>query len=174
MSVITAQILIGKTHPNHNGIDPTHVIYLSENSRPTLILLKEDLFVPTAKKGKYIWIPSIENIVDDIMLMIGLLVLEDKKLKQNINDAITEKNFNQIELLKDIGSDALKKIYVINKEVINNYKDIRVAFSVFKESTLEHKLSDLTDYNIDIEVCTTKFLKFYSNWSKKIIIEGSL
>jgi len=174
MSIITAQILVGNIHPNHNGIIPSAVIYLSENSRPALILLKEDLSLSTKKRDKYVWIPTVENMIDDIMLMIGLLILKDKKLKKIEKNYLTEKNLSKIELYKDIRCEDLKELYSVNKEIIQNSKSSKVVFSVFKESTLNNKLSDLKDYNINIEICTTKFLRFYSDWSKKIIIEGSL
>ena len=43
MATMTAQILVGNPHPYHGGINPTHKIYLSESSRPALILIREDI-----------------------------------------------------------------------------------------------------------------------------------
>jgi len=44
MGTLTAQFLVGKTHPNHGGINPTHYLFLSENSRPVFTLLKENIY----------------------------------------------------------------------------------------------------------------------------------
>jgi len=174
MSVVTAQILVGGTHPNHSGIIPTQVIYLSENSRPSLIMLEEDLSLSTKKRDSFVWIPTVEFMIDDIMLMIGILVLKDEKLKIISKNYLSERNLNRIELYEDIGAKNLKELYTVNKEIIQNFKNLKVVFSIFKESTLNNKLPDLKDYNINIEVCTSKFLRFYSDWSKKIVTEGSL
>jgi hypothetical protein len=38
MATTTATIFIGYAHQNHSGINPTHLIRLTENDRPALIL----------------------------------------------------------------------------------------------------------------------------------------
>ena len=39
MATFTAQVLIGHSHPYHDGILPTHAIMVSENSRAALVLV---------------------------------------------------------------------------------------------------------------------------------------
>ncbi len=174
MSTITAQVLVGRMNPNHNGINPTHLLCLSENSRPALILLDEDLSSSRKKRNRSVWIPTIEDMVNDIMLMIGALVLKDKKIVDIIKNYLKEKNLNNIELSSDFQPQDLKELYAANKEIMKNYKDLKVTLSVFDESSLENKLSTLKDYDINIEVCVSKYLRFFSDWSKKVIIDGDL
>ncbi len=50
MSAMTAHILIGNPHPYHGGIIPLHKIYLSENSRPVLIFIEEELIGNSQEK----------------------------------------------------------------------------------------------------------------------------
>lgn len=70
MSTTTATILIGRAHQNHGGIIPTHLIQLTENSRPSLLL--QPIEGPSDVK---VVIPTLENIVDDIYLMVTVFIL---------------------------------------------------------------------------------------------------
>ena len=38
MATLIAQILIGSSHPYDGGINPTHCLFLSENSKPAWVL----------------------------------------------------------------------------------------------------------------------------------------
>src|SRR5690554_6680116 len=77
MGTFTAQILIGKNHPYDGGIHSiTHTLFLSENSRPTWVLKNEG----AKKKDSIIWITTVENMLEDGLLMLGVYVLKDEKL----------------------------------------------------------------------------------------------
>ena len=43
MSTITAQILVGSPHPNKDGIIPSNYLFLSENSAPGWVLVRENI-----------------------------------------------------------------------------------------------------------------------------------
>ena len=74
MATTTATIFVGYAHPNHGGINPTHYIQLSENSRPALILHSID-----GKEETKVMIPTLENMIDDVYLMIAAYVLKTLK-----------------------------------------------------------------------------------------------
>ena len=74
MATTTATIFVGYAHPNHGGINPTHYIQLSENSRPALILHSID-----DKEETKVMIPTLENMIDDVYLMIAVCVLKSLK-----------------------------------------------------------------------------------------------
>jgi hypothetical protein len=46
MGTITAQILVGSPHLYHDGLMPTHQVFLSENSRPARVLTRPGLVPP--------------------------------------------------------------------------------------------------------------------------------
>ena len=71
MSTVTASILVGTAHPNHSGIGPTHQLLLTENSRPAWSLYRLHAAKPLA-----VWIPTVEDMLEDGLLMVGLLVLK--------------------------------------------------------------------------------------------------
>ena len=82
MATFTCQILIGKKHSYDSGIiNISHTLYLSENSRPALILSPTEEFTANKQvQQKITWIPTLENMLEDALVMIGLYVLKDQQL----------------------------------------------------------------------------------------------
>jgi len=73
MATMTAQILVGRPHTNHDGINPTHYLFLSENSRPAWVLVSQNIFPKEQRDHSRItWIPTVENMLEDALLMIAL------------------------------------------------------------------------------------------------------
>ena len=90
MATTTATILIGRAHQNDSGINPTHFIQFTENDRPALILHSIE-----GKSKKVVIIPTIENTIDDIYLMIAVFVLKAVKPSKKLN-SITRKSLYEI------------------------------------------------------------------------------
>ncbi len=92
MASRTAQILIGRPDPYHDGIYPTHVMYLAENSRPVWLLepvgrglagatsdQPDDEEVPLWTTEPVVWVPSRpEHILEDGLLLLAVHVLRDQ------------------------------------------------------------------------------------------------
>ena len=157
MASMTAQILIGSPHPFHGGINPTHKIYLSENSRPALILTREDIHEQNTKDAfdKATWIPTLENMLDDILLMISYFVLKNESISQELSK-IKSKDLRFLEMYEDINEETRLKLYKSNKDIIGGYKDLKLVFSIFKGSSLLSATSKIKDYKIDFELCISK------------------
>ena len=117
MSTITAQILIGNSHPNHDGILSGYsTLNFSENSRPAWIL-----------KNKYkdiIWIPTVERALEDGLLLIALNFLENKELnemaKHYFNDAIIKESINYCKLKYKKTNENVDTLY---SEISRNHLD---------------------------------------------------
>jgi len=82
MATTTATIFIGRAHQNDGGIIPTHLIRFTENDRPALILQSLD-----GKNQSKVVIPTIENTVDDIYLMIAVYILKEVQPSKEIHNA---------------------------------------------------------------------------------------
>ena len=80
MATTTATILIGRAHQNDSGINPTHFIQFTENDRPALILQAIE-----GESKKVVIIPTIENTIDDIYLMIAVFILKAVKPSKKLN-----------------------------------------------------------------------------------------
>jgi hypothetical protein len=161
MATMTAQILIGSPHPYHGGIIPSHKIYLSENSRPALIMAKEnigeDSYEQNTKNAfdKVTWIPTLENMLDDILLMVSFFILKDKYISEELLK-IDNKKLSFLELYEDIDEKTRFDLYQSNKKVIGGYKDLKFIFSIFKGSALIAETNKIKDYKIDYELCVSK------------------
>ena len=158
MATLTAQILVGTGHPNHDGINPTHYIFLSENSRPSLILVEENIFNEKNSTSKIIWIPTVENTFGDALLMINFHVLKSDKLasfleKQEID--LNEDFGNLYEIYKKLSQEkniTLKELDDLNIKIFKEYEDAKLVVSILKESTLYRQIDTIKKSGINCVV----------------------
>jgi hypothetical protein len=160
MSTTTAVILIGQAHQNDSGINPTHIIQFTENSRPALILKELD-----GRNNNKVIIPTLENTIDDIYLIIAVYIL---KL---VNPPKQLDNFQKDSLYDILNNEERKKLY---EETIMTFKNIRlkVVFNILDESHLLNHLEQIKKYPNDFEVTLPAFKKEYNAWSKQVITKG--
>jgi hypothetical protein len=173
MSVFTAQILIGSAHPYDSGIsDISHSLFLSESDRPAWILSPTDPFCEHKQTSSTItWIPTLENTLEDALVMIGLYVLKDQKLCDLASHFLNHPNKDFIELYNDISPEGLRELYKQTRLIEGNHK---IMLSVFHSSTILKQLSVLKQYQNAIEVCRSIYTKEYSPWSNKFLTTGNL
>ena len=161
MATTTAIILIGNAHQNDSGINPTHIIRLSENSRPALIL--QSLYDNNAEPK--IMIPTIENTINDIYLMIAVFILEKIKPSKQICDL--EKR-SLYEILEDTERHGLYnetlKVFQVNR--------IKIVFNILDGSSLLSQLEIIKQFPNDFEVTLPAMKKEFDAWSNKIITKG--
>lgn len=156
MATTTAIILIGQAHQNHSGINPTHLIRLTENDRPALILKSiEGIEEPI------IIIPTVENMVDDIYLMISVFILKrlntGKELQTNERKSIYD-IFDEQERLN---------LYEKTKALIQETK-IKVVFNILDDCILLNQLDKIKQYPNDYEVTVPSIKKEFNAWSGKV------
>jgi hypothetical protein len=179
MSTITAQILIGNGHLNHDGILSGYsTLNFSENSRPAWIL-----------KNKYkniVWIPTIERTLEDGLLLIALNFLENKELnemaKHYFTDGIIKENIQTYKLKHKKTNERVDTLY---SQISTNHLDalhkkcqqinwgaLKVILNIFKQSHLLTQLNTVQNYSMNIEVCAPIYCHLYSNWSNSFLVEG--
>ncbi|WP_209121149.1 hypothetical protein [Alkalihalobacillus sp. BA299] len=173
MATFTCQILIGQKHSYDSGIiNISHTLYLSENSRPAWILSPiDELNANKQIQQKITWIPTLENMLEDALVMIGLNVLKDKQLISLANQHFKHPNKNFIELYNDVNSVGLQELYKQARKIESPHK---VIISVFQGSSIVKQLPVLKHYENDIEVCKSIFTKEFSLWTRKFEEIGSL
>ncbi|MDQ0253343.1 hypothetical protein J2S74_000715 [Evansella vedderi] len=168
MATFTSQILVGNAHPYDGGIyGITHFLYLSENSRPAWILQGAG----DARKRKVTWIPTLENMLGDALLMVGLYVVKDETLLKMKEKYFHNENSEHIELYRDVKPEHLEEMYDRCRQLEDKRK---LMFSVFAGSSIEKQLPTLRKYHFDIEVCLSTYRKEYSVWSGKQEERGDL
>lgn len=156
MATITSTIFIGTSHPNHSGINPSHLILLSENSIPSFIL-----YNLSVKQKEIILIPTIENTMHDLFLIIAIYVL--KSLPQ----FDSKKNARKKSLYDIINESERKNLYSQTKKLLKKNR-IKVVLNLFEGSHLLSQLNQLKEYKIDCEVTTTTLKREFNVWSNKI------
>lgn len=171
MSTVTAQMLVGTAHPNHGGINPTHALYLAENSRPVWTLVGTNLRRGgRGRMREFIWIPTTENMLEDGLVMVGVHVLKDPQIVQLAERfGLLEKS--TVEVYRDLGVDTRELLYEASRQVQARYK---VILTVLDGSSIAKQLPVLERHAMDIEVCVPQFLRAYSSWSDTTDASGSL
>ena len=160
MATTTATILIGRAHQNDSGINPTHLIQFTENDRPALILHSIE-----GGSKKVVIIPTIENTIDDIYLMIAVFVLKAIKPSKKLN-SITRKSLYEI-----LDEEERKTLYKKTKEILTANR-IKVVFNILDNSHLLNLLKQIKKYPNDIEITLPAFKKEFDAWSNKVITKG--
>lgn len=171
MATLTAQILIGSAHPNHDGINPTHYLFLSENHRPAWLLVDQNIFQDD-RSGftKVTWIPTFENMLEDALLMVGINILKNREIIEMAKCVFREIEAKRVELYSNFSESQLNTLYRKCREITNYPKMI---ISVFKGSTIEKQLAVLEKYKMDVEVCAPIYSRLYSPWTNEVRLEGS-
>ena len=170
MATLTAQILVGRPHPNHDGINPTHYVFLSENDRPAWVLVHQNIFRERGT-GKIIWIPTVENMLEDALLMIAIHVCNNNELITIANTFSAKIDSDRMELYSELDETHRNQLYQKCRQVSGFPK---IIISVFRGSTIEKQLSVLQQYKMDVEVCAPIYSRLYSSWTNETRIEGVL
>ena len=172
MATLTAQILIGRPHPNHDGINPTHYLFLSENDRPAWILVNQNVFHgERLGHSKITWIPTVENMLEDALLMIAIHVCKNRDLIDHTKGFNARIQTDRLEMYTDLKESQRKQLYQECRAITDFPK---VIVSVFRGSTIEKQLPLLEQYKMDVEVCRVNYSRLYSSWTNETRIEGSL
>ena len=158
--------MVGKPDFLHNGIYPTHCLMLYENDRPVWVLTPT-LKSPTENIKKTVWIPTVEHMLEDALLMIGIHVVKDKELTHLANKFFKHRGRNQIWLYDDISKDDLKKLREVCKKVLPKY-NLKIVVAITLDSTILRQIGNLKDYKIECEVCTTRFRRGRKGWGGEI------
>lgn len=148
MATITAQFLIGDSHIYHDGIIPTHYLFLTENDKPYLILVHENLKKPVG--GRIVWIPTIENMMKDALLMISAYIIKDPEIIQLMNKHGKIFDNSPMELYSHFSKENLALLYDKLERV---QKWPKIVVTVLQNSSIKAGVKDIANYPIPHEIC---------------------
>jgi hypothetical protein len=172
MGTFTAQILVGDPHPNHQGIAPTHNLFLSENDRPAWILSPIDVSGEAEVGHRRItWIPTVEHMLEDALFMIAVHVCGHGEILEFGRELCSNIESELLELNSDFSQWEREEIYNRCRKIATFPK---LIVSVFKGSAIAWQLPVLESYKMDIEVCSPIYSRLYSPWTNATAVEGSL
>lgn len=171
---MTAQILVGDAHPNHGGLYPLHVLFLSENSMPAWILTPQRLFSEgdiQAELERHVWIPQHPNtMLDDALMMIAVHAVRDEGAIALAKACFTPDDQGRV-FLQETDASAIERLHAYCQQLSFPCK---LVVTLFEGSSLQGQLGALAGYNVDIEVCTPSYSRLSSQWSEGVVERGSL
>jgi len=165
MATITATILVGTAHQNHGGIAPTHQLLLSENSRPSWTLHALHSRQPLA-----VWIPTVEDMLEDGLLLVGLLALRNAELVAAATGFRREYD-ERAEMYDDISEVERRRLYERCRTIGPAAK---LVITVLAGSSIAGQLGVLAKYRLGVEVCPSVYRREYSPWAEGVQENGSL
>lgn len=174
MGAINAQILIGQSHSYDGGIiNISHSMYLSENGTARWILRSENIYGDKCKEPVIInWVPHINSILEDGLLMIGLFIWKDKELLK-LAEKLFKKSLGEFEIINSsvIEDDDLKRLHQRCRSL-----DIRskLIITALDGSSVLRELELLEKYKMEVEVCKTVYTRSFNAWENQINVKGSL
>ena len=172
MATLTANILVGSPHPNHDGIQPSHYLFLSENSRPAWVLVQQNLFnKENRQEEKITWIPTVEDMLEDAILMIAVHVQKNQGILELASTFTDNIESERLELYEVFNESQRKQLYEECRKISDFPK---LIVSVFQGSTIKRQLKVVEQYKMDVEVCSPVYARLFSLWSKETNIIGSL
>ncbi len=165
-------MLVGRSHPNSGGINSTHYLFFSENDRSAWILVPENVFEwgPERSTERIVWIPTIENALEDALLMVAIYVLEDQGIRELAGDRLPRRS-NHLEVYEAFSRPLLEELYSKSRALTADYKTV---LTLLNGSAIRQQLPVLEHYKMEVEVCVAAYSRLYSEWEEGWRTEGSL
>lgn len=162
MGTMTGQMLVGIAHQNHSGIIPTHVFYLYENSRPIIQVFSKNVDV---MKVELFGIPTVEGMLEDMLLIVSGFVLGDKRIKSEL-ESILELSPEGQKIIEfyELDEEKRQELYKYNQEFLKDKKQVKITTCIYYYCHLMEQVERIKEYGISYEICKATYLKEYSAW----------
>jgi len=164
MASITALAHLGFAHPNDGGLRPEYLFQLSEGDRPGWVLDPAFVFRQDEQRLKLkrplVWIPTLEHMAEDLLVMIGVHILRDEPLLDLMRGCGIGPFTTQLELYS-VPTEVRDALYARCQVYEGRWK---LALSVLDGSSLHHALSSLSKYKFQLEVCRSSFVRYVDRW----------
>ena len=146
---------------------------MKENDQPSWNLVRANVFQEskTYKLSKIVWKPTLENMLEDALLMVAIHVMKNKEIIKIAKDYSSKIESQLLELYSDLNNKQRDILYQKCRELSEFPK---IIISVFRSSTIEGQITVLEKYKMEVEVCTPTYSRLYSGSDKNERIEGSL
>lgn len=143
MGIMTAEVIVGSDHPFHDGIHPQVRVELWENSRPAWLIKKGNEEVAVRM------IPTLDHMVEDLMLLIGLHVVRDQGLIDAVEKSIQNGSLEDLALYEAFDEKQRRALYQRCRMVAY---PLTLVFLIFDTSSLSYIKEILADYDVSVRV----------------------
>lgn len=154
MATTTAFAFVGLPHPAHGGLQETHLIRLSEGSRPCFQIYQIERDCDGSLLGQRIgkWTSTLEHTLEDLLLMVAVLVEGDEDLKSAMRRGLPGDSLAWIESLSGLGDIRRKRLHAMLRA--RRWKR-KLVLTVLKGSSIQQQLGKLRLFRLKCEVCAS-------------------
>ena len=161
MRETTAEIWIGKDQSTdwmgtQGGINASHLLLLRENSRPAWMLLPGNLYdsEPPLIKSSKVWNPTLENPVQDALLLFAVLGAKVPEVRAVFNEFEKSRVKSRIDLGAKFPRGVPKSVYRASQRHLKGW---HVIVSAGSYSLAYRDLESLSQYSgLNVEVRVTR------------------
>lgn len=170
MGAITAQILIGQSHPYEGGlVNLEGALLLTENGVARWSL---NPWGRAEHFSCHSWIPDPGTMLEDGLLLLGLHVWKDEMLLQFADKAF-QKPLNQIEMLtENVISDQDR--YRLHERCRSILQGRKLVITVLEGSSIKRQLDVLFQYPFEVEVCVPTYNRTWNVWTQTMVSARTL
>ena len=168
MSALTAQILVGQSHPNDGGVNPLYALYLHEGDKCAWSIHRLDLEDSKCEKLAY-WFCDPSQIMADALLLAAFYAGE--------KGAYSEQLLNVFPSAKTFRVGSFELSLLDRLELLDMVKKMpmpKMNLSIFHGSSLAAQTSLLREFKFDCEICESKSYRITSQWDEKPLLGGEL
>jgi hypothetical protein len=165
MATVTAHFLIGVNDPHHGGIVPHAQLFLFENDRPVYVL---DWLTTDDKAESFSWVPTVEHMLDDAMLMIAVHFLGAFPFEDITRKGYRSRKGKPFEIYEDMDAKTHEDLLVATRLLPEFPK---LVITVLAGSYLREHVAGIKNYSMDVELCFAGYKRNLSEWTKETHIE---
>jgi len=168
MSALTAQILLGQSHPNDGGITPVYALYLHEGDKCAWSIHRINLEDSKCEKLGY-WFCDSSQIMADALLLAAFY--------SGGKGAYSEQLLNVFPQAKTFRVGSFELSLLDRLELLDMVKKMpmpKMVISIFQGSSLTSQTSLLRDFEFDCEICESKSYRVTNQWDKIPRLGGEL
>jgi hypothetical protein len=173
MATVTAHFLVGREHPMNEGVLPTHQLFLSENSVPSLILRPLEpltrVYEDRGDRPRLLlgespgpdaagvaplahWHPTVERMLEDALLLLALHVVRSAPLLKAAR-AVFPRGDIESAALYDVVEAARLDLYEQARQIAT---PLKLVLTVLRGCYLVKQLDRLDRYPFTCEVCVSR------------------
>lgn len=173
MPAVCSLILVGNPHPNDGGNRAFAEITQESGARP-LLQMKWKLprkSTDTEFFRTFKMIPTIENMVDDSILLVAYAVCRHPKIFAKVNEMTHDKALNskKLSMYEDFSIEQRLELY----EELKKIGDLpKISWCLFRDSDFKESIIHLKEYLMECEVTQSIYTVEYCNYTKKWDVYG--
>ena len=166
MPAITAQILLGQSHPSDDGLKPHYALYLLEGDKCAWSIHRIDLEDSKCEKLAY-WFCAPSQIMADALLLAAFYSSSKGSYSEHLLNVFPPAKSFRVGSFELSLLDRLELLDMVKKMSMP-----KMVISIFQGSSLASQTRLLRDFSFDCEICESKSYRITSQWDEKPRLGG--